>query len=142
MQQRALGFRAWHEQSNCFYYMHLDELIGLTRTISMPSNSIIEQFTGLIDKNQIEIYEGDILKIYINRFVDRKQEYYYGEVYYDRDRFSIRIDNLLNKQIKQEFEYESFSKKENFPTVCCLVEDGATVLGNIHEDKNLYIKKI
>jgi uncharacterized phage protein (TIGR01671 family) len=55
------NFRMWDINTKRFYYMYLDELIGLTRTISIPKDATIQQYTGLNDKNNIEVYEGDII---------------------------------------------------------------------------------
>ena len=56
------NFRMWDINTKKFYYMYLDELIGLTRTISIPKDATIQQYTGLNDKNNIEVYEGDVIK--------------------------------------------------------------------------------
>lgn len=59
-ERRALKFRAWDKDSQ---RMLLDVTFGDSR---MPSNWAkwfdVMQFTGILDKNGVEIYESDILK--------------------------------------------------------------------------------
>ena len=44
---RTINFRMWDINTKRFYYMYLDELIGLTRTISIPKDENGE-YNGLI----------------------------------------------------------------------------------------------
>ena len=70
---------------------------------------ILMQYTGLKDKNGVQIYEGDIVKAYPNNTM------YIGEVYYENGQWFGACDYL---------DY-------------AVAYSGAEVIGNIYQNKDL-----
>lgn len=118
---RDIKFRAWVNNSKKFEAI---EFIGAgQKTFPVytkgnkywfPMQGILEQYTGLKDKNGVEIYEGDIICQQM-RFVETNGVIFWQE---DKSRFSVNLDGFITTVTKpQERSYE--------------------VIGNIHENADL-----
>jgi len=112
------NFRMWDINTKRFYYMYLDELIGLTRTISIPKEATIQQYTGLNDRNNVPIYEGDII-------IDTQKQKY--EIIFDENyaRYDLKVcgENKLRGQTS--YFTQIYEKKH------------IEVIGNIFEHSEL-----
>ena len=64
---RELKFRAWAVASRVMFYPDEDEGWGLIGGEFCPRpNTILMQYTGLKDEDNVKIYEGDIIRMYFN----------------------------------------------------------------------------
>lgn len=116
--EREIKFRAfannkmidWNEMLNNQYFADFFKL----KYMSNPPKSVavLMQFTGLKDKTDKDIYEGDILKCFHNDYFDNGSTFFITVV---------------------TFEDGSFW---NISEDCCSPKD-CVVLGNIHEHENL-----
>lgn len=125
---RELKFRAWDTEAKC--YVELNNLRGERSIYFSPydlraihpevrDRVVLEQYTGLKDKNGKEIYEGDIVK-----FENRN----YKVVFDDYGQFCL--ENRSYHWLENGYSFNSVSiwnKNE------ILVE----VIGNIHENPEL-----
>ena len=121
MNNRAINFRMWHPLTNRFYYLYLDELIGIgDRVINIPEKSVLQQYTGLTDSNEKEIYEGDILKISYGAMGD-----VIGQVLYEADHGGYI------------FQWERKGPNQNYINLNCDVAFESVIIGNVNENSEL-----
>lgn len=109
---REIQFRAWDKSLSKYYYPSLWDR-------SMPSNwrdwYILEQFTGLKDKNGVDIYEGDIINIYE-----------YGEI----------RDGIIVEDVERTGFKIQWLTKTNFNEYLHVRIDKIKIIGNIHQPHN------
>lgn len=67
---REIKFRAWDKNNSDMVYFDLAGRIyaECAYLTDIDKDSIIMQYTGLLDKNGEEIYEGDIIEYPINQY--------------------------------------------------------------------------
>lgn len=118
---RQIKFRAWDEEENKMIEWH-DDFFHDTSKVTRYSGdfSYIEmplmQYTGLKDKNGVEIYENDVVKGYWWRKGEKNR--FVGRVTYVMSSFRVR-------GVKQYFGMD----QDLDPTY--------EVIGNIHENPEL-----
>jgi len=126
---REIKFRAWNKQTSQMIDLKAITPFALDSSLKMDGlfipffdGYIVQQFTGLIDKNGREIYEGDIVQFHKGQ--PHKAEY---EVYWKKCGFSL-IDAKRDGD-----KYGVFTK--NLDNLC--PADSMTIIGNIFENPEL-----
>lgn len=114
---RELKFRAWDKTNKEMLFAELDELYGgeLDRGHHFTDWGNVMQYTGLKDKNEKEIYEGDILEMGDN---------YPCEVKYDSGSCKYQAHEYGNRDGERVHEMDAYTVPWK-------------VIGNIYENPEL-----
>ena len=119
---KTLKFRMWSKEAKKFFYdpenvYECLKLSQLPATANLYQDMIWQQFTGLLDKNGKEIYEGDLLEF---AYRDEGKQFV-GEVQYFEKfgSFGVVIDKAF-ETFQDLIEYDQFFN----------------IVGNIFENEN------
>ena len=131
MKKRTIKFRIFNKKIKSYIDIH-SSAIMIDELNELNDNLIVEQFTGLHDKNGKEIYTGDILQL---KKLDGSVLLYKIFCVKGGFAFNTHQDDFYKPQIEIYF-YESTSDMQNSSFISTL-----EIIGNIHEDSCLLENK-
>ena len=125
---REIKFRVWIKVSQKIAsWEMIKEKKNLHRLIENPEY-LLMQYTGLKDKNNVEIFEGDIIRSHNSRQGEKIEDY---EVIYAGSGFCIK--SLKENEIHSKGTLYSFALYSD--NIDFLKDD--YIIGNIYEDSHL-----
>ena len=122
VEMREIKFKAWYKAKKDFIRLEIDTILNLAngdKTVKLDTYNnqvVFLQYTGLKDRDGVEIYEGDILYVF-----DKESD--------------------LNEKNIVIFEKGGFMLKDCNEAHVFEILDICEVIGNIHENPELLEQK-
>jgi len=116
---REIKFRAWNKTLEVMH-LNIHKYDSLPEKLARPDEYHIMQYTGLKDKNVVEIYEGDIIKHFYEEFFSDGKAV--GYIDWDQNDACFKVEyNTGSRAIPDiDIDFEEFE-----------------VIGNIYQDSHL-----
>ena len=110
---RTIKFRIFNKKIKSYIDIH-SSAIMIDELNNLNDNLIVEQFTGLHDKNGKEIYEGDILEDTLGRkkLVEYFQDGFWLNASFDGAEWCLRQVNSSSKIIGNIYENPELLEKK------------------------------
>lgn len=139
MTNRIIKFRAWDGKKMCENPTspHMESFFLNDAIQTAFIGTELMQFTGLLDKNGKEIYEGDIVKWYTDSMW-KFGKVYYGERGWEIDFFRAEPSMSDGGERQVVFEFQSFWPLSSKYDV---KESQLEIIGNIYENPELLATK-
>lgn len=140
---RAIKFRVWYKpnskmyqqlsESPCFGLFEGDRAVSIEDVFFYEKQDFeVMQYTGLTDKNGVEIYEGDILRV--ENFLVETIKPFVAIVEWDKTRFALNEQGRLNilnyPSVTPHGLVGPFNTLTDF-------DQSLEIIGNIHENPDL-----
>lgn len=130
---KTIKFRAWHKKENQWVYFH--DIAGIFHASRIANFNDLEnwgQFTGLLDKNGKEIYEGDILRVPPKNEWEKINYGCYEVFFHDGDGVGSHIGFVMNRS-----HYHGSITGGWVPAFLPKITKLMEVIGNIYQNPEL-----
>ena len=137
---RQVKFRYWNGNK----VLNQEAIINHLNKYIARNDKHLMQFTGLLDKQGVEIYEGDIVDVTTNRELEWSlKNGYAGIVEYDNAKINIGVNGHEYSQFICGFICKSLKDYNSMTEYCTgeMYQSGCKVIGNIYENPELLESK-